>query len=296
MGYNRFTPTMKYIGGKYMQLPWLLPRLPVDARVYCEPFGGSGVVLANRPRAAVEVYNDLNKNMANFYRVLPERWQDLKDRLALTPYGLADFQAAMDLDVEDDPFEWAWRYYICVWQSWFGLGSTKPTTWGFDLKPEVSNSPGLCVCRYMSSQYKLKWLADRMRGVVVETMPAVEVMRKYDAPDAFFYLDPPYVMSGRNSDANMYANEMTDDEHVELLNAMKALRGRWVISGYDNALYNDMLAGYSSYTSAPHVSAFTNHNLDRRETTIRRTEMAWANFDIESELDTDEATLFDKPL
>lgn len=294
MSYNRFTPTMKYMGGKYTQLPWLLPRLPVDARVYCEPFAGSAVVMANRPRADVEIYNDLNLNMVNLLRLLPDRWAELRERLLLTPYSLAGFLASRGMkDVEDDPLEWAYLYYICVWQSWFGLGSTKETTWGFDLTPNVLYPGGMCVRRWWSSTRKLEWLADRLRGVVFETEPAVDVMRKYDAPDALFYLDPPYVMAGRNSSVRLYANEMTDSEHVELLDVVKALRGRWVISGYDNDLYNDLLAGYSTYTSVPHVSAFTNQNKNRSEESIRRTEVTWANFPIEHHLDPVGDTLFD---
>ena len=58
-----------WYGGKYSHLDWLLPLLP-ECHHYCEPFGGSAAVLINRPPAPVETYNDIDGEVANFFRVL----------------------------------------------------------------------------------------------------------------------------------------------------------------------------------------------------------------------------------
>ena len=75
-----------WYGGKFSHLPWLLPLLPA-ARQYCEPFGGSAAVLLNREPAAVETYNDLDGEVANFFRMLRERKAELVEAIGLTPFS-----------------------------------------------------------------------------------------------------------------------------------------------------------------------------------------------------------------
>lgn len=292
MGRNRYTPTIKYVGGKYLQLPWLLPRLPGDARLYCEPFGGSAVVLANRPPSEVEVYNDLNPDSTNLYRMLPECWEEFLERLMLTPYSRELFDACQDLTGVVDPIERAWRYYIRTRQSMMGLGSVMETSWGVDYKSTRARGPALCIAAWLGTMKNIEWLAARMRDVVVECRPAVEVLREYDAPDALFFVDPPYVMSGRNSAVDFYANEMSDAEHVELLACLKSLRGRWALAGYSNDLYNAHLDGVYRHEQPPHVSPITNTNKDRG--TIHRTEVMWANYPIDAVAQEQGAGLFDR--
>ena len=75
-----------YYGGKNSHLSWLLPLLPYDTK-YIEPFAGSAAVLLNRERSDMEVYNDIDRNVVNFFRVLRDQGDALIEKQALTPYS-----------------------------------------------------------------------------------------------------------------------------------------------------------------------------------------------------------------
>lgn len=282
MGHNVYTPTIWYIGSKYMQLPWLIPCLPTNARLYCEPFGGSAVVLANRPRAEVEVYNDMNPEPCNLFRVLPRHWEHLRDKIAIQPYHHGDFRRCQDLEHIEDPVERAFRYWVRTRQSKFGKGSGGRATWGTNTKaqPRGPGGPGKYVMGWLSSQLRLEWLAERMDGVLIECADAIDVMRKYDGPDALFYVDPPYVNSGTHSGLSLYKEGMSDKGHADLIGCLKSLRGRWALAGYANPLYMELLEGIPCHVRPAHVSPLTNDNSDRSGSSILRQELMWTNFEI----------------
>ena len=82
----------------------------------------------------------------------------------------------------------------------------------------------------------LNEIIERLRGVVIENLPAVEVIKKFDREDTLFYIDPPYLHSTRQS-SKRYTVEMTDEEHEELAKVLHKVKGKVVLSGYDSELY-----------------------------------------------------------
>lgn len=273
-----------YVGGKLQQLHWLLPLLPTDARVYCEPFGGSAAVLLNRPRAAREVYNDMSRNTTNLFRVIqvPDNAAYVAEHLRLMPFHYTEYINGRELDDLSDGLERAWRYYMKCRQSRFGIGSVMQAGWGVVLTFDTINQgPSPNVRVWWKSIEKIGRVSQRMRDVEVRHGPALDVIRELDAPDAFFYLDPPYVMSSRqHSDSGYYeAGEMTDDDHVELLECLAGLKGRWVLSGYDNPLYASMLASAHTFRPPAHRLTIVNAKKDRGD--AERQEVIWSNFSLD---------------
>ena len=80
------------------------------------------------------------------------------------------------------------------------------------------------------------------RGVAIECNDWSEIIRRYDAPYTAFYLDPPYLPSTRSS-AKYYKCEMTEDDHEELINALKSIKGKVILSGYRSELYDSLQWG-----------------------------------------------------
>ncbi len=76
-----------WYGGKYSHLDWLLPLLPPTTH-YCEPFGGSAAVLINREPSPVETYNDIDGEVANFFRVLRHQKDELLEAIGFDPFSL----------------------------------------------------------------------------------------------------------------------------------------------------------------------------------------------------------------
>ena len=95
----------------------------------------------------------------------------------------------------------------------------------------------------LSNWYHLpEWIeeiAERLRNIQIEHKPALDLIREFDSPDSFFYLDPPYLLNTRS--AKQYQHEMTEEDHIQLLETIVHCSAQIMISGYDTPLYNDYL-------------------------------------------------------
>src|SRR5437868_3648689 len=114
MTMNAITPTRPVLcwhGGKWKLAPWIVSHFPPH-RVYVEPFGGAASVLIQKPRSYGEVYNDLDQDVVNLFRILqvPAQAAALRDKLRLTPFSREEFELGY-LDAED-PVERARRLVI----------------------------------------------------------------------------------------------------------------------------------------------------------------------------------------
>ena len=236
-------PILRYHGGKWKLADWIISNFP-NHRVYVEPFGGAASVLLKKRRSYAEIYNDLDGEIVNLFRVTRERGHDLKAALELTPFSRADFEQS--LLSSDDPLERARRTVI---RSFFGVGSgpTRRTTTGtlmrtgFRMDMSGSRAPAQDWRNYPGA---LTAIIHRLQGVVIENLPATEVMKNHDGPETLHYVDPPYVMSTRDRGGD-YCFEMSDDQHAELAAFLHARQGHVVLSGYDSPLYQDLYRGWS---------------------------------------------------
>jgi DNA adenine methylase len=93
----------------------------------------------------------------------------------------------------------------------------------------------------------LQRIIERLQGVVIESMEAIGVLEKYDAPDALHYVDPPYLAETRQ-ERHGYIHELSDLDHVALSNVLKTLKGTVIISGYPSPLYEELYAGGRGWT------------------------------------------------
>src|SRR5207248_8008252 len=113
-----------WYGGKYSHLDWLLPLLP-DCRHYCEPFAGSAAVLLNRDPSPVETYNDIDGEVANFFRVLRDHRNELVEAIGLTPFSRQEFSLAVSKTSDSIPdIEKARRFFVRARQARTGLAQT----------------------------------------------------------------------------------------------------------------------------------------------------------------------------
>lgn len=231
-------PALRWHGGKWLLAPWIIENLPPH-RIYVEPFGGAASVLIRKPAAYAEVYNDLDGDVVDMFRVLrdPPQAARLIEQVALTPFSREEQADAYEQ--ASDPVERARRLII---RSFMGFGSNgHQQKTGFRAN---SNRSGTTPSRdWANYPDGLAQVASRFTGVVVERRPAVDVMAAHDSSDTLHYVDPPYMPETRDAGGD-YAHEMTIEQHAELLTFLTTLRGMVVLSGYPTALYDDGLAGW----------------------------------------------------
>lgn len=233
-------PALRYHGGKFRLASWVISHFPRH-RIYVEPFGGAASVLLRKPRAWSEIYNDMDAEVVTLFRVLRNREKaaELVRLLELTPYAREEFEAAY----EDTDCEIEVARRLCV-RSFMGFGSSATvkrhrTGWRSN-----SNRSGTTPAHdWMHYPDALCAVIERLRGVVIECRPAIDVLQLHDHVDALHYVDPPYVqstrvglVSGRGNHA--YNHEMSDDDHRELATVLRGLCGAVVLSGYPCALYD----------------------------------------------------------
>lgn len=242
-------PILRWHGGKWKLAPWLLSHFPMH-EVYVEPFGGAASVLLRKPRVKTEVYNDLDAELHNLFTLLrnPASAAELARQCELTPFSRTEY----DLSYQEttDSIERARRLII---RSFFGFGSkacTTNTKTGFRCLRYGENSPAVDWECYPAA---LATVASRMRGVVIETAPALEVIRRFDRRTTLFYLDPPYTHDTRNMHLGHYRHEMTDSDHEDLANALHQIKGMAIISGYDSPLYRQLYNDWTLKTKKHHA-------------------------------------------
>lgn len=89
----------------------------------------------------------------------------------------------------------------------------------------------------------LREIIKRLRGVVIENRPAIQVIQKHDGPETLHYVDPPYVAETRDPGRD-YRYEMMEADHVELAKCLNELKGAVVLSGYDSELYRKLYSDW----------------------------------------------------
>lgn len=233
---------LRYHGGKWLLAEWILSHFPAH-RVYVEPYGGAGSVLLQKARSYAEIYNDLDGEIVNLFRMVRERGNELREKLKATPFARDEYK--LSFEICQDPIEQARRTVV---RSFMGFGSNalqREIQSGFRSSANRSGTtPAHDWANYPDA---LPAIITRLRGVTIENRDALEVMQRYDGEDTLHYCDPPYVhetRSGRMHGHHGYNHEMTDDEHRRMAAVLGQLKGAVIVSGYHGELYDEIFAGW----------------------------------------------------
>lgn len=245
-----------------MLAPWIISNMPAH-RVYVEPFGGAASVLMRKPRSYAEVYNDLDDEVVNLFRVLRSSDAErLINMVRLTPFAEVDFFSAYEPC--DDAVEKARRTIV---KSFMGFGSNGVhRATGFRSN---SNRSGTTPARdWVNYPAGLAAVVNRLTGVVILHRDAKDVMAAHDAPETLHYVDPPYVFGTRTDTGHDYAHELSNSDHAELLAFLMTLKGKVMLSGYPCDFYDRTLAGWTRIERAALADGAR-----------KRVEVLWCNFE-----------------
>lgn len=261
---------IKYFGGKIYMYDELKKHFPKDFEelVFIDGFGGGGSVLFSKEPIGVEIYNDLDQNLYNLFKVLSDKrlFMEFKEKLDLLPYS-RDFRSEFKKKLKEEydklsEVERAVFYFYLNRTSYNGNGSFVTS---INSRRNMSKS----VSDYLSMVDYLPEIHQRISRVIIERLDICELLKKYNCEKIFFYLDPPYVWSSRKSKAR-YCCDMTDDQHKEMLNIILNHKAKFLISGYDNSIYNILTEnGWKKYQFKSPLS-------DSVET-------IWYNYDVKKE-------------
>lgn len=250
-------PILKYPGAKWALAPQIVAMLPAHTH-YIEPFFGSGAIFFNKQPSAHEVVNDLDDDVINLMRVVRERGEELAHALEFTPYARNEYYASYER--VDDPLERARRFMVRAWQA-HGFKLYCRTGWRHNGSQSLQPVTRL----WKTVPDRIRAVIERLRDAEIESMPALEIIQRYNTADTLLYVDPPYILDTRNK-RKIYRHEMTDNDHHALLDILDAHTGMVVLSGYASTLYDDRLTSWHRIEMA-----------GRAEKGQSRTEVLWLN-------------------
>lgn len=217
----QFRTPISYYGGKQKLIPHILPRIP-EHTLYGEPFcGGAAIFFAKEP-SEIEVINDTNRELVNFYRVLQNDFVSLEKEIRITLHSRDLHRKAWVIYTNPDLFsevKRAWAVWVLSSQS---FSCMLDGSWGYD-KTE-NRSPKTTQGR---KERFTEDLAIRMQNVHLECTDALYVIRSRDTEKSFFYCDPPYY----NSDCGHYDGYSLED-FEQLLETLASIKGKFLLSSY----------------------------------------------------------------
>ena len=227
---NLKTP-LSYYGGKQKLCGIIISLIPTHT-LYCEPFlGGAAVFFAKQP-SVVEVINDTNKELMNFYRVVQSDFTSLEKEIRISLHARDLHRKATVIYNNPDMFselKRAWAVWILSSQS---FASKLDGPWGYDRSGNSTSKKITNKRDSFSEDYAI-----RLQNVQLECADALYIIRTRDSVNSFFYCDPPYY----NSDCWHYDGYCLEDFEA-LLKTLERLQGKFLLSSYNS----DILGHYTA--------------------------------------------------
>lgn len=244
-------PLLRYFGGKFRLAPWIISHFP-NHEIYVEPFGGAGSVLLQKPQIGCEVYNDLDLDVYNLFAVLrcPDCANLLIEQLQFTPFH-REFYLEAYKDNTSNNIQKAVSLLVKSFMSFSSNGCFQKKS-GFSSSTQKGKTTDATTWQKLPEN--IKSIVERLRGVIIENLPASQIINKHDSYKTLFYLDPPYLHNTRKT-KKTYKHEMTSNDHEQLLGQLNSIKGSAVISVYDSEMYNDLLAGWEKYSTTTRAAS-----------------------------------------
>jgi len=210
---------LNYIGGKSRFISTILPMLP-DHTTYVEPFSGGAQIFFRKKPSKVEVLNDLDGELVNFYRVCQSHYEELLRYLRFMVVGRDWYKRLQKTPSESlTDIQRAGRYFY-LQKSTFGGRVAKQNYAIHVLQPSHFSTSKLS--KVIEETHK------RLDGVQIENMPYESIIRKYDRPSTFFYIDPPYY-----GVKGLYRFDFDHAQFEQLAEQLRTIKGKFLLSVND---------------------------------------------------------------
>lgn len=222
-----------YLGGKYDQAPWIVSKFPRDYRkyAYTEPFCGSISVFLYKEASRVEVLNDRNKDVINFWDIVQSEGARLAQEADKLIYARDQYNNWADDwhkgQRPADPFEQALRFFY-ISRSSFAAKMCSKAGWAFSIRKNSAST-------YRSAVEEIYWVQERLKNVQLETKDFREVIKAADYPDTVIYCDPPYVGTEK-----YYTEEFGENDHRDLAGLLTSCEAKVLISYYEHEFVREL--------------------------------------------------------
>lgn len=214
-----------YYGGKQKLASIILKLIP-EHKLYGEPFFGGGAIFFEKPKSPVEVINDTNKEIINFYRTVQNDFISLEKEIKITLHSRDLHRKASVIYNNPDMFseiKRAWAFWTLASQS---FASIIDNSWGYDKAKHTTSLKITNKREAFTEEYAI-----RLQLVQIECTDAIRIIKTRDAVDSFFYCDPPYY----NSNCGHYDGYTIEDFEL-LLKSLSNIEGKFLLSSYPSEI------------------------------------------------------------
>lgn len=219
---------ISYYGGKQNLVKTILPIIP-EHNLYCEPFVGGGAVFWSKNKSNVEVINDTNRELINFYEICQNNFIELEKKIRISLHSRSLHRDAKVINENPhmfDKIDRAWAVWVLSTQSFSAM---LDGSWGYDVKKNTTSKKITNKRDSFSEE-----LSIRLQNVQIESTDALRIINSRDRVDSFFYVDPPYY----NSDCGHY-DGYTIDDFERLLQLLSKLEGKFLLSSYPSPILKE---------------------------------------------------------
>ena len=252
-----------YLGGKSRLASRIVERIP-EHTCYVEPFCGGAWVYFTKPPSKVEILNDFDGELVNFWKVVRHHLPEFLRYLEFTLVSREEFKAEQKLDpVLLTDVQRAVRYYR-LQRMGFG-GKTVNRNFGTSIvRPNSLNLAAV--------EEKLSATHKRLARATIEHLDACECIRKYDSPKTFFYIDPPYW------NADFYAVSFAGEDFERLRDTLREVQGKFIVSLNDTPEIREIFGEFTiesietKYSIGNTKTAASTRNEERKEVLIHNLE------------------------
>lgn len=245
-----------------------------NKKIFVDVFGGSGVVIINIQNK-IKKYNDINKDLYNFFRILKDEKlnEELTRKLTLTLYSENDYKNANNKVLLSDcnngeDLDRAINFYIATMQSCNSVGANRKS--GFKTsKKVIRRGMSQAVSAWLRNvDENLPEVIERFREIEVFCYDFLECIDKFDSYDTIFYLDPPYHSESRKN-TSVYKDEVDNKMHKRLVDRLLEIKGQAILSGYENYIYEKLIDhGWSREKISIKTTSGHGEKKDKREECI----------------------------
>lgn len=208
----------------------ILPLIP-EHNLYCEPFCGGASIFFSKPPSAVEVLNDTNSELINFYRVVQRDFVSLEQEVRISLHSRrlhSDAKAVYANPHLFSEIKRAWAVWVLANQS---FSSMLDGTWGYDVLKNTTSKKINNKREGFTEDFAI-----RLQNTQIECTDALRILTSRDRPTSFFYIDPPYF----NSDCGHYDGYTIEDFRM-LLDRLATLEGKFLMSSYDSPILKEFV-------------------------------------------------------
>lgn len=247
-----------YYGGKQGLSGQIISMIPRH-RIYCEPFFGGGAVFFAKGKSEIEVINDKNEMLMNFYQICRKKFKPLQAMIRDSLHSESEFLKAKDIynkRIESNEVERAWALWIlsheCHAASLHG---------GWRYCNGIAGTHLGKVLRAKREEFTTK-LRERLSEVQISCRDALRVIKDRDCSETFFYLDPPYPGACQGHYYGFSEKDLAD-----LLVLISELKGKFILSNYWTDTLRSAVEKYKWNFKEINVTTRSAVNKDARKST-----------------------------